>query len=181
MNHIEILKSCHNLPYLAISCLPKLRWAQAHPGVDPEFCKLWGPPGCTAQMAQAQLKDALVDFWKAQNVNPLPLLLAAVVVFVTLHVRNHGGALRSVLTSVWRICKESANQLPFASTSKSREEEERTAFRPVYGTSQCCWMSRDAVRSLYGSFSKTARAAYLLLVCLSSTPFGHSRQVDVEC
>ena len=55
------------------------------------------------------------------------------------------------------------------------------AFRPVYGTSQCCWMSRDAVCSLYESFSKTARAAYLLLVCLPFTPFGYSRQVDVEC
>lgn len=84
-------------------------------------------------MAQAQLTMAS-DSWKAQNaLNPLSalhLLLGAVVVFVTLHIRNHGGALKSVLTSVWRICKESVNQLPiasFASTSKSLEEEERTA------------------------------------------------------
>ena len=68
-------------------------------------------------MAQAQLTAQLMA---------LPLLLAAVVVFATLHVRNHGGALKSVITSVWRICKESANQLPFAFT-KSLEEEERTA------------------------------------------------------
>lgn len=73
-------------------------------------------------MAQAQ-----------QPVQPLlpllPLLLAVGMVFVTLHVRNHAGALKSVLTSVWRICKESVNQLPFASTksTKSLEEEERTA------------------------------------------------------
>ena len=79
--------------------------AQAHLGVDPEFLT-WGHLG-------------VMEF------NWQQAALGASAVFFTLHVRNHGGELKSVIRSIWSLCKNSAHFV--IKNSSEKDEDKRKA------------------------------------------------------